>query len=94
MNSGAVIGLDGQENKVDLTYSNNPNYTGDGASTPNEDKGKTPEDKVIVFTYELYVTKYLGDEHTKANAATSSTQSVILKFSSTVAHLVPFAFRA
>ena len=68
LNSGAVIGLDGQENKVDLTYSNNPNYTGDGASTPNEDKGKTPEDKVIVFTYELDVTKYLGDEHTKANA--------------------------
>lgn len=68
LNSGAVIGLDGQENKVDLTYSNNPNYTGDGESTPNEDKGKTPEDKVIVFTYELDVTKYLGDEHTKANA--------------------------
>lgn len=68
LNSGAVIGLDGQENKVDLTYSNNPNYTGDGASTPNEDKGKTPEDKVIVFTYELDVTKYLGDEKTKANA--------------------------
>lgn len=68
LNSGAVIGLDGQENKVDLTYSNNPNYTGDGASTPNEDKDKTPEDKVIVFTYELDVTKYLGDEHTKANA--------------------------
>lgn len=69
LNSGAVIGLDGQENKVDLTYSNNPNYTGDGASTPNEDKGKTPEDKVIVFTYELDVTKYLGDEHTLANDA-------------------------
>lgn len=68
LNSGAVIGLDGQENKVDLTYSNNPNYTGDGASTPNEDKGKTPEDKVIVFTYELDVTKYLGDEKTKADA--------------------------
>ena len=68
LNSGAVIGLDGQENKVDLTYSNNPNYTGEGASTPNEDKGKTPEDKVIVFTYELDVTKYLGDEHTLANA--------------------------
>lgn len=68
LNSGAVIGLDGQENKVDLTYSNNPNYTGKGEETPEEDKGKTPEDKVIVFTYELDVTKYLGDEHTKANA--------------------------
>lgn len=68
LNSGAVIGLDGQENKVDLTYSNNPNYTGKGEETPEGDKGKTPEDKVIVFTYELDVTKYLGDEHTKANA--------------------------
>lgn len=68
LNSGAVIGLDGQENKVDLTYSNNPNYTGKGEETPEGDKGKTPEDKVIVFTYELDVTKYLGDEHTKADA--------------------------
>lgn len=68
LNSGAVIGLDGQENKVDLTYSNNPNYTGKGEDTPEGDKGKTPEDKVIVFTYELDVTKYLGDEHTLANA--------------------------
>ncbi len=68
LNSGAVIGLDGQENKVDLTYSNNPNYTGKGEETPEGDKGKTPEDKVIVFTYELDVTKYLGDEKTKADA--------------------------
>ena len=68
LNSGAVIGLDGQENKVDLTYSNNPNYTGTGEATPEGDKGKTPEDKVIVFTYELDVTKYLGDEETKADA--------------------------
>lgn len=68
LNSGAVIGLDGQENKVDLTYSNNPNYTGKGEETPEGDRGKTPEDKVIVFTYELDVTKYLGDEKTKANA--------------------------
>lgn len=65
LNSNAVIGLNGQENEVYLTYSNNPNWTGEG--TP-EDSGKTPEDKVIVFTYELDVTKYLGDEHTKANA--------------------------
>lgn len=69
LSSGAVIGLDGQENKVDLTYSNNPNYTGTGEATPEGDKGKTPEDKVIVFTYELDVTKYLGDEHTLANDA-------------------------
>lgn len=68
LNDTAEIGLPGQENKVDLTYSNNPNYTGDGASTPEGDKGKTPEDKVIVFTYELDVTKYLGNEETNADA--------------------------
>ena len=75
----AVIGLDGQENKVDLTYSNNPNYTGDGVSTPEGDKGKTPEDKVIVFTYELDVTKYLGDEKTKANATDGTKAGFKLK---------------
>lgn len=67
LNSDAVIGLDGQENKVYLTYSNNPNWTGTGTETP-DDKGKTPEDKVIVFTYELDVTKYLDNEQTPANA--------------------------
>lgn len=75
LNSNAKIGLPGQENKVDLTYSNNPNVSykpngGSGDDTPgtpdeNEsdtpdtpnDKGKTPEDKVIVFTYEADFTK-------------------------------------
>lgn len=79
LSSGAVIGLDGQENKVDLTYSNNPNYTGKGEETPEGDKGKTPEDKVIVFTYELDVTKYLGDEHTKANAEDGTKAGFKLK---------------
>ena len=65
LNSTAEIGLNGQENEVYLTYSNNPNWTGEG--TP-EDSGKTPEDKVIVFTYELDVTKYLDNEKTKADA--------------------------
>lgn len=61
LNSDAVIGLSGQENKVYLTYSNNPNWTGTG--TP-EDNGKTPEDKVIVFTYELDTTKVDGNDDT------------------------------
>lgn len=65
LNSTAEIGLNGQENEVYLTYSNNPNWTGEG--TP-EDSGKTPEDKVIVFTYELDVTKYLDNEEKKADA--------------------------
>lgn len=61
LNSGAVIGLSGQENKVYLTYSNNPNWTGEG--TPS-DEGETPEDKVIVFTYELDTTKVDGIDNT------------------------------
>ena len=55
----AVIGLDGNPNKVDLTFSNNPNKGGEG------DTSKTPEDEVLVFTYELDVTKVDG-----ANAST------------------------
>ncbi len=55
----AVIGLDGQQNKVKLEYANNPNVTGDGSTKP-DDTGETPEDKVIVFTYEVDVTKVDG----------------------------------
>ena len=62
LNENAVIGLNGNENKATLTYSNNPNVGGEG------DTGTTPEDTVIVFTYELDVTKYLGEgETTKAD---------------------------
>lgn len=48
LNANATIGLPGNTNEVYLEYSNNPNGEG---------KGKTPEDKVIVFTYRLDVTK-------------------------------------
>ncbi len=49
LNSNAVIGLDGNPNEVYLTYSSNPNVTTDTANTTT--------DTVIVFTYELDVTK-------------------------------------
>lgn len=64
LNSKAEIGLPGQENKVKLEYSNNPNATGDGTTKPG-DTGETPEDKVIVFTYELDTTKVDGIDNTK-----------------------------
>ncbi len=48
LNEKAEIGLDGNTNKVRLEYSNNPNESG---------TGKTAWDEVIVFTYELDVTK-------------------------------------
>ncbi len=51
LNEKAEIGLDGNTNKVRLEYSNNPNDCGEGET------GKTEWDEVIVFTYELDVTK-------------------------------------
>lgn len=46
------------KNTVGLQYSNNPNVTGSGAG---EELGKTPEDTVWVFTYEVDNTKYSGE---------------------------------
>ena len=52
LNANAEIGLNGNPNKVYLEFSNNPN--GDGL-------GRTAEDTVIVFTYELDGTKVDGE---------------------------------
>lgn len=52
LNANAEIGLDGNPNSVDLQFSNDPN--GDGL-------GRTTEDTVIVFTYELDGTKVDGE---------------------------------
>lgn len=62
LNTSAVIGLDGNPNTVTLEYSNDPNHSGDGDTNPT---GQTPEDKVIVFTYQLDVTKVDGQDNTK-----------------------------
>ena len=56
LNDKAVIGAVGNPNTVDLEYSNNPNKGGEG------DKGKTPEDKNIVFTYTVNVNKVTGSQ--------------------------------
>ncbi len=55
LNQKAVVGLDGNENTVYLTYSSNPNQVENG------DTNQTPEDKVIVFTYELDINKIDGE---------------------------------
>ena len=54
LNTSAEIGLPGNPNKVSLEYSNNPNQGG---------TGKTQEDHVIVFTYELDTTKVDGNNN-------------------------------
>lgn len=51
LNENAVIGAAGNPNEASLEFSNNPNVGGEG------DTGKTPTDKVIVFTYQLDINK-------------------------------------
>jgi len=60
LNERAVIGAGdltppGNPNKVWLEYSNNPNDGGGGST------GETPEDEVIVYTFDLKIFKYTGD---------------------------------
>jgi fimbrial isopeptide formation D2 family protein/LPXTG-motif cell wall-anchored protein len=56
LNDKAVLGSAGNPNSVELTYSNNPNATGDGTSKP-ANTGKTPKDTVKVFTYQTIINK-------------------------------------
>ncbi len=51
LNDKAVLGSTGNPNTLHLEYSNNPNDKQGG------DTGKTPEDKVIVFTYQTVINK-------------------------------------
>lgn len=74
LNSNAAINNDnvretteGNVNKVYLTYSNNPNGSGEG---------KTIEDKVIVFTYKVGVTKV---DATNNNAPLKGVQFKLYK---------------
>lgn len=62
LNANAEIGLDGNTNTVKLEYSNKPDQSGSGDT---DNTGNTPEDKVIVFTYELDTTKVDGKDNTK-----------------------------
>lgn len=57
LNQSAVIGLPGNSNEVYLEYSNKPDQSGSGDT---DNTGKTPEDEVLVFTYELDTTKVDG----------------------------------
>ena len=63
LNENAVIGNeDDNKNTVDLEYSNNPNAGGEG------DMGKTPDDTVWVFTYDMKNTKTTGTNEKLAGA--------------------------
>lgn len=52
VNNNAVIGSKGNPNEANLEFSNNPNYSGETQPT-----GTTPNDRVIVFTYEVDINK-------------------------------------
>lgn len=72
LNQNAEVGLPGNPNTVYLEYSNKPDQSGSGSGQPGDENvtGETPEDKVIVFTYELDVTKVDGqDAQTKLKDA-------------------------
>jgi len=63
LNNDAVIGSAGNLNTVNLTYSNNPNSDSDST-----EGGKTPDDKVIVFTYKTVFTKLNDEQNPLAGA--------------------------
>lgn len=71
LNENAEIGQPGNPNKVKLEYSNDPNWNGNGDGPT----GETPEDKVLVFTYELDVTKVDGQDSTKLSGAEFKLQN-------------------
>ena len=51
LNTNAKIGSEGNPNQMYIKYSSNPE------STDDSEEGKTPDDKVIVFTYKFVVDK-------------------------------------
>ncbi len=66
LNENAVIAGDGNPNDVKLTYSNDPNHSGDGSTTPPENPekpnpehptGESPEVEVVTYTTELTILK-------------------------------------
>ena len=63
LNDKAAIGSAGNPNTMYMEFSNNPNNEQGG------DKGQTPEDKVIIFTYKTVVNKINSEEKPLTGAA-------------------------
>lgn len=76
LNDKAVIGKPGNVNEAVLTYANKPDQSGQGEGQPH---GTTPEDKVIVFTYGLDVTKYDAADKNKADAEKTKLKNAEFK---------------
>lgn len=71
LNDKAVLGNQGNVNTAHLEFSNNPNEEHSGSGKPGT--GNTPDDSVIVFTYQVVVNK------TKANGDALSGAEFTLK---------------
>lgn len=76
LNEKAVVGPTGNKNSMHLEFSNDPNYVGDGdpgddVPPPPPPTDETPEDTVIVFTFEVDVNKV--DENEKPLVGASFT---------------------
>ena len=74
LDSDAVIGVKGNVNSVDLTYSNNPNATGDGNTT------KTPKETTTVFTFQLDVDKIAKTTSPAGYAALTGAGFTLYKY--------------
>ena len=60
VNKNAVVGEAGNDNKVKIIYSNNPDKSGDGEYDSNDWTSETPEDKVTTYVTRLKVHKQDG----------------------------------
>lgn len=68
LNENAVIAGTGNDNKVKLNYSNDPNNSGEGTTTPppkdpgepTKPNGETPESRTVTYTTELTILKNDG----------------------------------
>ena len=70
LNDDAEIGLPGNDNTSNITYSNNPEDEDGG------EEGKTPEDTVKVFTYKTVIDKVDADGNALENAGFTIYQEV------------------
>ena len=69
LNSDAVIGNPGNTNTLTVDFSNDPNESGEGKT------GTTPEDKAVVFTFELDGNKVDGNDETPLSGAEFKLQA-------------------
>jgi len=76
LNEQSLIGSQGNPNQAKLKYNNNPYYDGTGDPSSGDNTSETPWDKVIVFTYQLKVTK-VDEAGNKLTGATFELYKIV-----------------